>query len=136
MAYYKWIGHAEIVLEDYHRSKRLLHQIELDEIYRAHKADGMPRSYLVRDTVGNVVIRMTTGRANMLRQEIDAVDAVRRGLREKEKDKGKLELLDLMWLERRLPLYAACDLLGIGYRTGSRWKREILQRLARELGWI
>lgn len=131
--YQKWRGHAEIVLEDYHRNRRWLRDMETNIIYGNKKEPGIPRGSEVSDPTMSAAVHLLNSRIQQVRREVDAVERVQRHL---PKYGPLYALMNLVWLERRCKLYQAAELLDMSYRTAIRHKKVICTLLARELGWI
>lgn len=131
--YQKWRGHAEIVLENYHRNRLWLKEIETQAIYGNDKEPGLPRGSDVSDPTQSAAMQLLQNRVQQARREVDAVDRVRKQIRNKE---ALSTLLSMVWIDRRCRLYQAAELMDISYRTASRYKRTICTMLAKELGWI
>ncbi len=131
--YQKWRGHAELVLENYRRNQKWLWEIETDAIYGTSGSEGPSRSSDISDPTNRAAMQLLNARVQQVRREVEAVDRVRRQVR----DRPELaELMDMVWLERRCRLYQAAELMGLSYRTVIRHKRRLCNMLAHELGWI
>lgn len=131
--YQKWRGHAEIVLEDYHRNRSWLKRTEATAIFGNDKEPGTPRGSDVPNPTAMAAMQLLTSRVQQVRREVEAVEKVRRAIQHNEQ---LSELMDMVWMNRRCRLHEAADLLGVSYRTAIRHKKVICTLLARELGWI
>lgn len=132
-SYQKWRGHAELVLENYRCNRRWLKDVESVAIYGSGHSEETIRSSDVPDPTNRAAMQLLDARVQQVRQEIEAVDRVRRQVRDRQE---LAELMDMVWLERRCRLYQAAELMGLSYRTAIRYKRKLCHMLARELGWI
>lgn len=131
--YQKWRGHAEMVLEGYHKNRRWLKEVEAEAISGSNREPGLPRGFDVSDPTQAAALRLLQARVQQVRQEVAAVERVRRQIR----DKAVLSaLMDMVWMDQHCRLYQAAELLDISYRTAVRLKKKICILLARELGWI
>lgn len=128
--YHKWVGHAELVLENYHRNRRELARLQGDIIHGRRESGPRPTAQ-PGDRTGAAAVRLSAPRLETLRREAHAVERALAALPEERK-----ALLSMVYIDRRRSLEGAAAYLGVSYSTARRWKKQACLVLAYELGWI
>ena len=136
VTYYRWQGHAKILLYNYQRTKRELKSWQDDIIYGYHfGTDFMPKPKAIGNPTQKKALEISSGRYAEMRREVQAVDNLLAYLT-KSGQKDLLQYIDMAYFQRSNTEAGAAAKLGRSERTARRWNRLILKFLAVQMDWV
>ena len=136
VTYYRWQGHAKILLYNYQQNKGELKNRQDDIIYGHFSGAGTaPRTKTVGDPTQKKALEISSGRYAEMRREVQAVDRLLDYLAESGQ-KDLLHYIDMAYFRRTNTEAGAAAKLGQSERTARRWNRLILKFLAVQMDWI
>jgi RinA family phage transcriptional activator len=127
------IRYLENELRYYHKNRETLEELH-EEIEESSPGppDGMPRGNSTSNPTESKAIRLISSRTIIyLERRLNAIERVIDRYRGNE---GMTNLIRMMYLENTHTAFGVCKVLHISQKTFYRWRRELMEDLANELG--
>lgn len=136
VTYYRWQGHAKILLYHYQQNKRELKAWQDDIIYgRAAYHEAAHKQRSTGDPTQKKAVAISSGRYAEMRREVQAVERLLDFLKQSGQ-KELLQYIDMAYFRRSNTEAGAAAKLGRSERTARRWNRQILKYLAVQMDWM
>lgn len=133
--YYRWYGHAKMLLYRYPRSKQEVRRREHDIIFGKQQfLDGIGSRQGLGDPTQRKAAELSSGRYQEMCREVQAVDRLLDYLTESGQ-KDLLRYIDMAFFRCSNTEAGAAVKLGRSAQVTKRWNRLILKYLAVQMGW-